>query len=44
MRVFIPDNEFDIPEGYYDQRGVVELLRKFAGDVRAIRFIADMLE
>jgi hypothetical protein len=44
MKVFIPGNEFDIAEGYYDQRGIVELLRKYAGDVRAIRFIADMLE
>jgi hypothetical protein len=44
MRVFIPDNDFGIPEGYYSRHGIVALLRKFRDDPRAVQFIADMLE
>lgn len=42
--IYIPNNEYGIAAGYYDHRGIVDLLRKFAGDTRAVRFIADMLE
>ena len=33
-----------IKPGYYDQNGLVELLREHAENPEAIRYIADMLE
>jgi hypothetical protein len=44
MRVYLPDNEHGVPQGYYSQRGIVDLLRRFCADVDAVRFIADMPE
>lgn len=44
LRIFIPDNEYGVPEGHYDRQGIVLLLRRFCKDAAAIHFIADMLE
>lgn len=44
LRIFIPDNEHGVPEGYYDRRGVVLLLREFCNRPAAVHFIADMLD
>ena len=44
MRVYIPDNVYSIPAGYYGQRDLVDLLRCFKAVPDAIQFIADMLE
>lgn len=44
MRVYIPDNDCGVRQGYYSQRGIVELLRLNCADPRAVYFIADMLE
>ena len=34
----------DIQPGYYDIRGLVDLLRRHKGNPEAIQFIADMVE
>ena len=44
MKVFIPANDHNIAEGYYDQRGIVALLRRYKASPAAVQFIADMLE
>jgi hypothetical protein len=42
--LYIPENEFDIEEGYYSVNEVVELLRKHRNQPDVVFFIADMLE
>jgi len=43
-RLFIPDNDYGIKEGYYSMNEVVAMLRRWAEKPDIIRFIADMLE
>ncbi len=43
-KIYIPDNEYEIAEGYYDWSGLVRLLRKFKNNPDAVQFIADMME
>ena len=43
-RLFVPDNDHGIKEGYYSMNEVVALLRTHAEQPDIIRFIADMLE
>lgn len=42
--IFIPDNDHGIAEGYYDHRGIVQILRQFCNNPAAVHFIADMME
>lgn len=42
--VFIPANDCGIPEGYYDHRAIIALLREHCANPGAVHFIADMLE
>ena len=42
--LYIPENMWDIEEGYYSMNEVVGLLRKHAEEPSVILFIADMLE
>jgi hypothetical protein len=50
--LIVPDYDPDHPSpspgniqpGYYTMRGLVDLLRTYAEDPEAIRFIADLLE
>lgn len=42
--IFIPLNETIIENGYYDNSGLVKMLRKYKGTPDAIQFIADMME
>ena len=42
--IYIPDNELGIAEGYYDQNGIVNLLRQNADKAEVVYFIADMME
>lgn len=41
--VFIPLNETIVENGYYNNNGLVKMLRKYKGNPDAIHFIADML-
>jgi hypothetical protein len=43
-KLYIPENLHGIPEGYYDNNQLVELLRECCYDWQAIYFIADMME
>lgn len=42
--VFVPENEFDIPEGRYTRRALAELLRYHRGDPPVVYFLAQMVE
>jgi len=42
--MFIPSNDYGIPEDYYSYDDILNLLRKHAGEKETIIFIADMLE
>ena len=44
VKIFIPDNRFGIPEGYYDWSGMVQLLRTHKNASDAIQFITNMME
>ena len=43
-KLFIPENEFDIREGYYSNDDIAELLRLNKNFPDVIQFIADMVE
>lgn len=43
-RLFIPNNEYGIAEGYYNNQQLVSLLRKHKNEPKTIQFIADMME
>ncbi len=43
-KIYMPDNEYGIAEGYYDWSGLVKLLRKVKNNPDAMQFIADMME
>ncbi len=43
-KLYIPENDCGIKDGYYSMNEVVGLLRKYAQQPDIIRFIADMLE
>ena len=42
--LFMPDNEYGIPEGYCEWSDLVALLRNYKNNPEAIQFIADMME
>jgi hypothetical protein len=42
--VFIPDNGYGIPRGYYSQREIALLLREHCCKPQTVHFIADMME
>lgn len=43
-KIFMPDNEYGIDEGYYTWDDLVNLLRTHKNNPEAIQFIADMME
>ena len=44
MTRYIPENDFNILEGYYELDGIITLLRDNKSNPETIQFIADMLE
>lgn len=44
MRLYIPENEFGIPEGYYTLGELSSCISKYKNDPDAIQFIAEMME
>jgi hypothetical protein len=42
--LYIPDNNYDIVEGWYSKNQVVDLLRQAKTFPDIIQFIADMME
>ena len=43
-KLYIPENDCGIENGYYSMNEVVALLRKYAEKPDVVYFIADMLE
>lgn len=44
MEIYIPENEYNIEKGYYNQSEITKLLRENKNNSKIISFIADMLE
>jgi uncharacterized membrane-anchored protein YjiN (DUF445 family) len=44
LKIYIPENDYGIKQGYYDRNGLVGLLAEYHSKPSAIVFIADMLE
>jgi hypothetical protein len=42
--IYIPHNDIGVCEGVYTVAGLVDLLRVWANNPKAVYFIADMLE
>ncbi len=43
-RIYIPENDHGVVDGYYDTNELVELLRRHKCDPDVIHFLADMME
>lgn len=42
--LFIPENGYGVPHGYYNNHHLAELLRAIQDNAKAVWFVADMLE
>ena len=43
-KIWIPENDLGVLSGYYDNNGVVTLLRMYCDKPEVVYFIADMME